>query len=88
MLIAPVQPWIMIFGGMGLIAGLSGLEQVAYYLLFVPYASLWWTTMIVKWHATFQGGSVEVAAYGGGAMVLDLRRHSGIVLAKVDSGAV
>ena len=69
-LIAPVQPWIMIFGGIGLIVGLSGLDQIAQYLLFVPYASLWWTTMIVNWNATFQGGSVEVDGYGGGPMAL------------------
>ena len=69
-LIAPVQPWIMIFGGIGLIVGLSGLELIAQYLLFVPYASLWWTTLIVNWNATFQGGSVEVDAYGGGPMAL------------------
>ncbi len=69
-LIAPVQPWIMIFGGIGLIVGLSGLELIAQYLLFVPYASLWWTTMIVNWNATFQGGSVEVDGYGGGPMAL------------------
>ena len=71
LLIAPVQPWIMIVGGTGLIVGLVGLEQVAQYLLFsIPYASLWWTTMIVNWNATFQGGSVEVDAYGGGPMAL------------------
>ncbi|MXY92344.1 MAG: DUF4131 domain-containing protein [Caldilineaceae bacterium SB0670_bin_27] len=87
-LIAPAQPWIMIFGGMGLIAGLSGLEQVAYYLLFVPYASLWWTTMIVKWHATIQGGSVEVAAYGGGAMALTYAAILGLYWRKSIAGQV
>lgn len=69
-LIAPVQPWIMIFGGLGLIAGLSGLELIAQYFLYIPYASLWWTTMIVNWNAAFEGGSVEVAWFGGGAMAL------------------
>ena len=85
-LIAPAQPWIMIFGGMGLIAGLSGLEQIAYYLLFVPYASLWWTTMIVNWHATIQGGSVEVAAYGGGAMALTYAAILGLYWRKSIAG--
>ena len=85
-LIAPVQPWIMIFGGIGLIVGLSGLDQIAYYLLFVPYASLWWTTMIVKWHATFQGGSVEIAAYGGGAMVLTYAAILGLYWRKPIAG--
>ena len=70
LLIAPVQPWIMIFGGSGLIVGLLGLDLIAQYLLFVPYASLWWTTTIVNWNAAFQGGSVEVGGYGGGPMAL------------------
>jgi competence protein ComEC len=70
LLIAPVQPWIMIFGGMGLIVGLLGLDLIAQYLLFVPYGSLWWTTTIVNWNAAFQGGSVEVDGYGGGPMAL------------------
>lgn len=70
LLIVPVQPWIMIFGGIALTAGLSGLEQVAQYLLFIPYASLRWTTMIVNWSASFQGASVEVDWFGGGAAAL------------------
>ncbi len=70
LLIAPVQPWILIFGGLGLIAGLSGLELIAQFLLYIPYASLWWTTMIVNWNATFEGGSIEAAWFGGGAMAL------------------
>ena len=67
LLIAPVQPGILLFGGISLIVGLSGLEQLAQYLLFVPYAGLWWTTMIVNWSAGFQGASVEVNWFGGGA---------------------
>ena len=70
LLIAPVQPWILIFGSMALVVGLSGLEQVAQYLLFVPYASLWWTTMIVNWSASFQFASVKVNWFGGGALAL------------------
>ncbi len=69
-LIAPVQPLIMIVGGLGLVVGIVGLEQVAQYLMVIPYASLWWTTMIVKWMASFKGGSVEVYAYGGGLTAL------------------
>jgi len=67
LLIAPVQPGILLFGGISLIVGLLGLEQLAQYLLFVPYAGLWWTTMIVNWSAGFQGASVEVNWFGGGA---------------------
>lgn len=70
LLIAPVQPWILMFGGLGLIVGLFGLEQIAQYLLMIPYASLWWTTLIVTWTAAFQGGSLDVNGYGGSAMAL------------------
>ena len=64
-LIAPVQPLIMTVGGLGLVIGIVGLERVAQYLLVIPYASLWWTTMIVQWLASFEGGSVEVYSYRG-----------------------
>ncbi len=70
LLIAPVQPGILIFGTMALVVGLSGLEQAAQYLLFVPYASLWWTTMIVNWSASFQFASVKVNWFGGVALAL------------------
>ncbi|MDE0633616.1 MAG: ComEC/Rec2 family competence protein [Caldilineaceae bacterium] len=70
LLIVPVQPWIMIFGGIALTVGLSGLEQIAQYLLFIPYASLRWTTMVVNWSASFQGASVEVDWFGGSAAAL------------------
>ncbi len=70
LLIAPVQPWIMIFGGLGLIAGLSGLGLIAQYLLYIPFACLRWTTMIVNWNATFEGGSVEIGWFGGGSLAL------------------
>ena len=96
LLIAPAQPWIMIFGGAGLIAGLSGLGLIAQYLLFVPYASLWWTTTIVNWNAGFQGGSVAVDGYGGGPMALTYaallglywRRPVAGFFSRVGSGAV
>ena len=70
LLITPVQPGILIFGATALVVGLSGLEQVAQYLLFVPYASLWWTTMIVNWSASFQFASVGVNWFEGGAVAV------------------
>ena len=84
LLIAPAQPGILIFGGIALIVGLSGLEQLAQLLLFIPYAGLWWTTTVVIWSASFQGASVEVEWFGGGAGGYHIRRHSRIVLAKSD----
>ncbi len=70
LLIVPVQPGILIFGGIALFFGLSGMEQLAQFFLFVPYASLWWTTMIVNWSASFQGASVNVSWFGGGTAAL------------------
>ncbi len=70
LLIAPVQPGILIFGAIASVTGLSGLEQLAQQLLFVPYASLWWTTMIVRWSASFRSASVAVDWFEGGAVAL------------------
>ena len=70
LLIAPAQPGILIFGGLALVAGLSGLEQLAQLLLFIPYVCLWWTTAIVNWSASFRGASVELVWFGGGAVAL------------------
>lgn len=70
LLIAPAQPGILIFGGIALIVGLSGLEQLAQLLLFIPYAGLWWTTTVVNWSASIRGASVEVDWFGGGAAAI------------------
>ena len=67
-LIAPAQPGILIFGGIALVVGLLGLEQLAQLLLFIPYAGLWWTTTIVNWSASVRGASVEVDWFGAGGV--------------------
>ena len=70
LLIAPPQPLIMIGGGIGLIVGLLGLEQVAHIILWIPFASLWWTVAMVRWTAALPGGSVAVGWYQGGHAAL------------------
>ena len=70
LLIAPAQPGILIFGGFALVAGLSGLEQLAQFLLFIPYACLWWTATVVNWSASFRGASVGFDWFGSGAVAL------------------
>lgn len=70
LLIAPVQPLIMIAGGSGLIAGLLGLEQIAQILLWVPFACLWWTVAIVASNAALPGASMEIGWFGSGHMAL------------------
>ena len=88
LLIAPVQPWIMIFGGIALTAGLSGLEQIAKFLLFIPYASLRWTTMVVNWSSSFQGASVEVDWFGGSAAAFTYAAILGLYWRKPISSSI
>ena len=70
LLIAPVQPLIMIAGGSGLIAGLLGLEQIAQFLLWVPFACLWWTVAIVASNAALPGASMVIGWFASEHMAL------------------
>jgi len=70
LLIAPVQPLIMVAGGSGLIAGLLGLEQIAQLLLWVPFACLWWTVAIVASNAALPGASMEIGWFASEHMAL------------------
>ncbi|MCY4083166.1 MAG: ComEC/Rec2 family competence protein [Caldilineaceae bacterium] len=88
LLIAPAQPGILIFGGLALVVGLSGLEQLARLLLFIPYAGLWWTTTVVNWSASIRGASVEVDWFGGGAAAFTYAGILGLYWRKAISGYV
>lgn len=70
LLIAPVQPLIMIAGGSGLIAGLLGLEQIAQILLWVPFVCLWWTVAIVASNAALPGAGMEIGWFASEHMAL------------------
>lgn len=70
LLIAPAQPLIMISGGLGLIFGLLGLEQIAQFLLWIPFACLWWTVAMVAWNAALPGASMEIGWFGSGHMAV------------------
>ncbi len=79
LLIAPVQPLIMLWGGSGLLLGLFGLEPLAQILLWVPYLCLAWTVFWVQWTADLPGAALDVPrlgwpglllAYGGIGMLL------------------
>lgn len=70
LLIAPVQPFIMLWGGAGLLVGMLGLQPIAQMLLWVPYLSLVWTVAMVKWSAALPGASLAVAGYGSGALLV------------------
>lgn len=70
LLIAPAQPFIMLWGGAGLLTGMAGGSALAQPLLWVPYLCLWWTVGMVRWTAALPWASVEVAGYGGGGLLL------------------
>ncbi len=79
LLIAPVQPLIMLWGGGGILLGLLGLEPLAQVLLWVPYLCLAWTVFWVQWTAALPAAALDVPrlgwpglllAYGGIGMLL------------------
>ncbi|MEM7538453.1 MAG: ComEC/Rec2 family competence protein [Chloroflexota bacterium] len=51
LLIAPVQPFIMLWGSLGIVIGVIGLEWVAQVILWIPWLSLVWTVFMVEWTA-------------------------------------
>ncbi|NUQ38661.1 MAG: ComEC/Rec2 family competence protein, partial [Caldilineales bacterium] len=63
LLIIPVQPPIMIAGGMAVLAGLIWLP-LAKVIALLPLASLWWTVFIVQQAAALPLASLEVSAFG------------------------
>lgn len=68
LLIAPVQPYIMIWGGGALLVGLLGVPLMPTLIFSVPFLSLWWTVAIVEWTAALPGASVEIGCFGEGAL--------------------
>ncbi len=70
LLIAPVQPFIMFWGGAGLVAGLTVGDLVAQPLLWVLYLCLGWTVTMVRWSAALPGASVDILGYGMSGLML------------------
>ncbi|MCB0123620.1 MAG: ComEC/Rec2 family competence protein [Caldilineaceae bacterium] len=64
LLIAPVQPLIMLWGSAGLLVGLVGLSTIAQLILWIPWLSLVWTVTVVQWTASLPGASVALSGYG------------------------
>jgi len=62
-LIIPVQPPIMIAGGLAIFAGFIFLP-LAKLIALIPYASLWWTVFVVEKMAAVPWGSLEVSTFG------------------------
>ncbi len=63
LLIIPVQPPIMIAGGIATMVGFL-LLPVAKLIALIPYASLWWTVFVVEKLARIPYGSLEVSTFG------------------------
>ncbi|RLT36439.1 MAG: ComEC/Rec2 family competence protein [Chloroflexi bacterium] len=70
LLIAPVQPYIMLWGGAGVLVGLAGIDLLAQPLLWIPYLCLQWTVGMVRWSAALPWASVDVFSYGLGSLFL------------------
>jgi competence protein ComEC len=70
LLISPAQPFIMLWGGLGVILGIIGLWPLAQVILWIPYLSLWWTVSMVQWTAALPGANVEIMDYSSGALIL------------------
>ena len=63
LLILPVQPPIMIVGGVSILLGMVFLP-LAQLIAMIPLASLWWTVFVVQRTAAIPWGSIEVNAFG------------------------
>ncbi|MEM7132703.1 MAG: DNA internalization-related competence protein ComEC/Rec2 [Chloroflexota bacterium] len=70
LLISPVQGLIMLWGTMGIIIGVTGLTWLAWLILLIPWLSLVWTVGVVEWTAAIPGGSLDIAGYNFGALLL------------------
>lgn len=70
LLITPVQPFILLWGSLGVVVGLLGLSMLAQFVLWVPYLCLVWTVAMVNWTDSWPGGSLEIANFGAGAFVI------------------
>lgn len=70
LLIAPVQPYIMLWGSAGIIVGTAGLTWIAWLVLMIPWFCLAWTVYMVQWTSALPGASVEITRYGVIALTL------------------
>lgn len=70
LLVVPVQPPILFAGSAGVLVGVAGLESVAWLLLKIAQAVLWWTVTIVTWTASFPNASIGITTYTGWELFL------------------
>lgn len=63
LLILPVQPPIMIAGGLAIILA-AIFFPLGQLIAMIPWASLWWTVLVVEKTAAVSWGSIEVSSFG------------------------
>ncbi len=63
LLIVPFQPPILFAGSAGVLVGVAGAEWIAWALLKIAHAVLWWTVTIVSWTASLPYASIEISTY-------------------------
>jgi competence protein ComEC len=69
LLVAAVQPMILLAGTVGLLIGLAGLAVVAKLFLWVAWLGLYWTALVARWSALLPWASIEIATFGWGALL-------------------
>ena len=69
LVIVPVQPLILLWGSLGIVIGMVGLQPLAQALLWVAWLGLLWTVHAVEWSARLPGASVEVATFGAAGLM-------------------
>jgi competence protein ComEC len=70
LLVAVVQPLILLSGTVGLLIGILGVTVVAKVFLWITWLGLYWTTIIAKWAAHLPGASLEVAGFGWSGLII------------------
>ena len=80
LLILPVQPLIMTWGGAAMLLGLIPLlESLAQVIAWIPWLLLAYTNVVVRWMAAWPFASVQISRTGAGRLVL----YYGLLLAGV-----
>lgn len=70
LLVAALQPLILLSGMAGILVGLLGLGLIAEAVLWVTWLGLQWTTLVAKWTAQLPGASLAVTTYGWAGLVI------------------
>lgn len=64
LLIAPVQPAILLAGSAAVLLGAAGLTSLSQALFWLPWLALGWTVLAVRWTAALPGAGVAVEGFG------------------------